>query len=546
MTDEKGRTQILSAESGYRSLFGDRRQRVFRGALITGVTVTVIATLTARIPGLIIGLLLTGILALLTSPSVTGALVDKWITRYRQLWRRMKGLDRFIPYSDRAWQQAMATENPVLRRRALRAVRVMPDGADGMGWLISAPNEVGVAWHAPMGSEPYMSVAYEIGGRMNGFESLPAINRATEAWGTFLGSLGGELSLARYVQTLTRLLPPDTARHEQWVSENVDPAIAEPGSNGEVLLESYEDVLAQLSEHGLIQRHFVIIRWPIDRLYKQTAERYGKGHEGERQLMALEAQSMLRRLEQGGVGSVRALTARQVAAMIRHQQNPAIPLDQAGDVDPMNFGVEGRDLRAMHTTVFERKDTETIEWFHATARIQAEYMTIQERGGFWVIPWLTGLSEPVIRSMSWHMRIIPAEQARAQARVDQTRDLAELQEALEKGRLAGDGLEAKRAAAARRLQELAPGTENHGVEWMGFITITGADEDELRRHARLVAERAQVSMGINRLEWCEGFQSVATGYTWPIARGIEDQKGDDIGTKMQRFITGTDTKESLA
>ena len=83
-----------------------------------------------------------------------------------------------------------------------------------MGWLQFGRGEPGIAWHAPVGEQPYLSVTFMVAGQLRGIESSAVMARAAEGWGAFLASRAVPSVLVSDVQTTTRVLPADTAMQE--------------------------------------------------------------------------------------------------------------------------------------------------------------------------------------------------------------------------------------------------------------------------------------------------------------------------------------------
>lgn len=537
------RTGFLSGPTEYRGMFGEGQQRRTLIGRLVALAILVVTLPISVWPGLAFSLPLAAIVALVTNESVTGDLLGKLTQKWVWAMRRWRGTDRFIPYSDDALEQAQATPRRRARQRAISAVRQMPDGAVGLGWLENRPGKVGIAWHRPTDKCEYLSVAWEVDGRMRGFESRDSLNHSSQLYGEFLASLGGDFSLCRQVQTLTRILPPNAVHHAVWARDNMDWELAARGQAGARVLRSHEQVLDTAIAIGTAQRHFIVLRFDVDDDFRAHARRYGKGEQAWRTLMEHEIEALSRRLNVSGQGSARPLTARQVAAFIRHAQNPTFELDRVDNIDPNNFGVMSFDKRSAYIT-HDQPMSEVagvpVRYYSATARITADVLDAQLRNMFWVNDWLTNMPEPIVRSMSFHMRIVPARVARAKAMADLTMDAAELEAKRRAGSLATNDSEAKQLAAAIRADELRPGTGHHGLEWMMCLTVTATSEEELARHTRILAEVASTSLGIRRLTWCRNTQSVAAGYTWPIARGLEAHKTGGWGNKVEGAIARVD------
>lgn len=542
------RTAYLSGPRTYRSdwFSTPERRRQLIGYGIAVAVVLLGGIVGALIPALIGSAVIALVVAVLTSgPKGAEKLLDKLVARARWSRRVRRGVDAFEPYDEAATARLLSEHG----RKALRQIaryRAMPDGCSGMGWLQSAPNVAGIAWHETLdGSNPYFSVAFEVGGRMQGFESIDHLNRATAAWSGFLAAMGSEFSLCNYVQVLTRVLPPHTVLHEKWIREHYDPSLADRGEHGRNLLASYEQVLTRSASIGTMQRHFVVLRFDLNADFIARARRYGEGVLGWREMMNSEIESATRRLQVAGVGSVKVLTARQVAAFIRHAQDPTLELDRVADVDVTNFGISSRDTRAMHITADTAPGHEGLHWYSATARIEAHHIDAAAKNMFWINGWLVDMPEPIIRTMSFHMRVIPAATARAAARKEETADVAEAQAVARSGSLAIDELEARYLAVRQRANDMRPGSGHQGIEWMGFVTVTAESVISLERHTRMVAERAATQLGINRLVWCRDFQSTASGFTWPIARALTPYRMTSFGARINGAVARIDVSEEI-
>lgn len=463
------------------------------------------------------------LLALETESGTLGGWV---VTEARWWWRRFHGSDRFVPYTDEGWAAARS-------RKERMALRARPDGADAMVWLASDVRRPGIAWHKPIGEEEYLSVVFAVEGILQGLESQTEIERASEAWGHFLAGFGGSTSLVRHVQTLTRILPPEMGFHERWVRDNLDTDIDEQQRpTVEALRASYEDVLKRCETGALVQRHFVVLRWPVTAAFAQQARQFGTYHEGWLGLMSYEIDAAARALSAAGMGRAHVLTARQVSALMLHQQDPARPLDRVVDVDPDRTGCPSHDTR----TACVVEGIEGPVW-HATAVIRSRLTGTGPRTPLWTVPWTTGMRAPIIRSISFHLRLVPSVEARGYAERDAARAQGEVLEAAKRARVDSEEAKHQREIALSRMEDLKPGSRHHGVEWIGYVTISAKSEEDLRRDKRVVEEHAQTGLGITRLVWLDTMQSAAMGTSWPIARGLRPREAplfDKVSNNLQK------------
>ncbi|TPW78046.1 hypothetical protein [Schumannella soli] len=484
---------------------------------------------------------------LLTTRTHRGSFADRRVKRARWRRRLATGTDRFDPYDEGGWELRTAEHRNSRGRKArasaarkVAAMRAVPDGADGLGWLQLTPREPGIAWHAPAGEPEYLSVGFAVTGQAAGLESPAAMRRAASAWGVFLESKASASNLATSVQTITRVLPPDSAMQEFWVLSALDDAAPAEA------ISSYEDVLRLTGENAMVQRHYIVVRWHLTEQFRDAAAKYGAGRDGWRGLMRQEIASTITGLTDARLGEVEVLSARRLAAMILHQQNPSRPIDYVADVDPTRIGLTSHD--EFSATVIDDLDPvtgEPVTWWHRTAAITSENMAMGSRTPLWALPMLLGNETQTVRTLSFHIRLIPKGEASTAARADVVRDAAEIRSAQEKGRLVADETGSNMSAAKRRASDLAHGTAHQGAEWVGFVTISERTRDDLMRASRILEDTSATQLGVNRLDWLDSYQAAASGTTWPLARGLAPGRTSIAGRAMNR-MAGRSEKDALS
>jgi hypothetical protein len=409
-----------------------------------------------------------------------------------------------------------------------------------MGWLRHGRGQAGIAWHAPIGEQPYLSVTFAVTGQLRGIESTAVMSHASEGWGAFLSSRAVPLSLARDVQVTTRVLPSDSAMQEFWVLSSLDknaPADA---------VRSYEDVLWLTGENAMVQRHYVTVNWPLTPSFQDAAAKYGVGRDGWRGLMDEEIASTARGLAEAKMGRVETLTARQTAAVILHQQNPSRPIDYVVDADPASVGIASRDEFSGH--IVDGIDPirgGRVEWWHRTAAIRAESLATAPRTQLWLLDLLIGKDIQFIRTVSFHLHLIPAGEAKNAARQDLVRDTAEALSKREAGQIDTDDTEVHMSAARRRRQDLVAGSQHHGAAWIGYVTISVRDRDQLARASRQLEETCATGLGIERLDWLDSYQSAASGTTWPIGRGLRATR-PALSARIYDRMAGHGEREAIS
>jgi hypothetical protein len=305
-------------------------------------------------------------------------------------------------------------------------------------------------------------------------------------------------------------------------------------------LASYEEVLRLTGEDAMVQRHFVTVSWPLTPAFTDAASRYGAGRDGWRALMKLEIDATVRALADARLGAVEALTARQTTALILHQQDPSRPMDYVEDVDPAVLGVASHDEFSAHVV----HGDDDGQWWHRTAAITGEYLVTAPRTQLWVLDLLIGNDLPFIRSVSFHLHLIPASEAKIAARQDVVRDAAETIARREAGRISADDTEASMSAANRRRSDLVSGSHHHGASWVGFVTVSVRARDELARASRQLEDTCSTSLGIERLDWLDSYQAAASGTTWPIGRGIAPDRRS-VSSRLYTRLAGRAEKGAI-
>ncbi|WP_104087472.1 hypothetical protein [Cryobacterium sp. N19] len=554
MTDLRNRTVIryLGGESGHRSFFGGTHSRAriifLAGSLVSGMVFTPLIGW----PALAAAAVSCGVTFLVTAKTHRGSIVDRRRKRSRWKKRTRAGTTRFVPYEVGAWDQlqqaltdARTTKGMVAREtaaeaaKAVVAMRSNPDGSDGLGWLQYGRGEPGIAWHAPVGEQSYLSVTFTVSGQLRGIESASVMARAAHGWGAFLAARAVPSVLVQDVQITTRVLPADTALQEFWVLNNLDPAAPVDA------VASYEEVLRLTGNDAMVQRHFVTVNWPLTPSFFDAAAKYGDGRDGWRALMRQEIASTKRGLTESKIGRVEVLTARQVAAVMRHQQNPSRPIDFVADVHPNRVGEPAEEEFSAH--IVDSIDPLTglpVRWWHRTAAIRAEALATAARTQLWVLDLLIGKDIQFIRSVSFHLHLVPASEAKVAARQDLVRDTAEALSRREAGQLDTDDTDVHMTAARRRRQDLVSGSQHHGALWIGFVTISVRSREELARASRQLEETCSTGLGIESLDWLDSYQAAASGTTWPIGRGLV-ASAPSFSARVYSRLAGKSDKEAL-
>jgi hypothetical protein len=158
---------------------------------------------------------------------------------------------------------------------------------------------------------------------------------------------------------------------------------------------------------------------------------------------------------------------------------------------------------------------------------------------------LIGTDIQFIRTVSFHLRLVPKAEAKSAARADLTRDRADARSDIEKGRLLSDETSSNLTAAQLRAKDLGHGSPHHGVDWVGFITISEPGRDGLMRASKALEDTCATGLGIDRLDWLDSYQAAASGTTWPIGRGLAPTPVS-LTTRLVGRLAGRSEKEAIS
>lgn len=548
--------RFLGGESDRRSIFGGSRNRERTIGLGVVALVGILITLLFQAWGFIATVLLVGAVFLGTHKSTNraGSMWERRAKRRAWIAKEKRGMNTFIPVARRpADLEERIASAPKKKKaelvREFNAYRDWPDGLVGLQWLRDEPGVAGIAWHHPFGEPAYLTVVVPVLGQVRGLESDLSLNNFLARYEAFLSAGGNRESKQRMTQTMTRIVPADSAAHEAWVADNLDYDVISDEADPDVadaflaLQHSYKDAITRMAS-AYSQRHYVVGRWEIDSKFRMAAQRRGEGAQGWLSFMDAEINGLCRRLDTAGMRPQTPLTARQVAATFRHMQMPSWPIDQAGDIaDPMDCFLAEQSAWD-HTVVEDVGPSGEMEhWWHRTAVIPSETLETGPRTPTWLLPLLTGMEEQIIHTVSVHHETIPAAFARAAAREDLTSDLADLSKQENEGKLVGDELEVQRHRAESRVRDLQGGSGYHGGRWVMHVQISAPTRSDLVEAIELIQEAA-ADCGITDLDWLDGWGQAAHAACFPVARGLKPYELT-YGQKILESLGGKGRSDAL-
>lgn len=443
--------------------------------------------------------------------------LHNWEAKLR--WRRQTrmGFDTFIPVAQRPVNCQPGTLE-------WNAYRDWPDGIDEWEWLGDRADGPGISYHAAPEGVLYFAVTFRVDGALVGLAGDNELETAQTAFGHLMEGWASRQKLVTALQITTRMLPSRTELHQAWMMRQLDPATPRE------LVADYAELLRTMASGRLVQRHYVTIRWDKTDRFDAEAVEHAKGRAGWEALLLAQVDSARQRLVDAGYNRVEVQTAPQLAAAIRHLQNPSFHPDQTADLT----------ATGMYRASQEQETSVTTDgaWVHRTAQFAVDGIETAERDGLWLHPLLGGLESQVYRTVSIHIVLVPAADAKAAAKRDAVRDRAEIHAAQEKGSAASDETEVSLTAAQRRKRNLRPGTGHHGATWAGFVTITVPAGSSVPLAASAVEEAAD-ACGINRLAWCDKWQAAAQCRTWPMARALPPAPITRSSKMMQKISLRT-------
>lgn len=363
-----------------------------------------------------------------------------------------------------------------------------------------------ILWHHNPGERAYLSVLMEVQGQASGLRADRAYEVASIRYGTLLAQLAKAGSFLRGLQQINRIVPHDATPHREFIARRLS---TRPGL--EAVIESYEDLVDLTASTAEQHRNFLVARFPLTVEFYEEARSYGDGPAGWAGLVREELARLADLAVRAELTRPQVLGEQRTCAVLRSLQDPRWPIDQ-------HEGVRWDTCWQSYTTEPDRMVVND-QWHTRTAFLPRDGIAPAPLGPRWLAPLLTAVTPSVIRTLSVRMEFVPDKVARAKARADVAQDGASLLDDAKKGRV-DDGTDTVMLSASqRRLHDLAPGSGNQGVNWSMAISVTAADEAELRRACMRVANEAAQS-ALTDLDWQDRAQDAAVLATYPLGRGM--------------------------
>jgi hypothetical protein len=328
-----------------------------------------------------------------------------------------------------------------------------------------------------------------------------AQERRLARWGLVLS--GAAETAIRRIQWIERTAPAQGDELARWLHEERDPAVP---LRGTPMIESYLELIGTTAR--VTQEHEILLAVQIDT--RRVRER---GHAGALLALVEQAERVAKGLEAAEVSVLGALGPGQLARALRTAFDPYARAELAAlaAADPSRGGLD--EAAAWPVGARECWDCyRTDGALHAT---------------FWIGGWpridvspvfmdaLLGRSSAV-RAVSVTFEPIAIVRSTREVEAAITRDRADRELRRRFGQAETARHRQAEEATARREEELASG---HGeVRLAGFVTVSGRDENDLRRACAEVHEHAaRARLELHRMY---GQQSDAFTFTLPLCRGL--------------------------
>ncbi len=324
--------------------------------------------------------------------------------------------------------------------------------------------------------------------------------RRLAQWGSVLASTAS--TPIRRLQWIERTAPAQGDELARWLSTARDPSLPPRGTP---IVESYLELIAKSTQ--VRHDHEILLAAQID-----TA-RLGERRERTPQRVAEEVAQLARSLEAAEIKVLGVLSAGQIARVLRTGFDPYARSELAL-----------RDATDSRQESFPERDA---------APLGAEELWDHYRcdgachATFWISGWpRTGVSpmfmdsllgtSATVRTVAVTFDPVPPERSAREVEAAMTQDRADSELRRRFGQSETARQRQAQEAAARREAELAAG---HGeVRLAGFVTVSGRDEDELRRACAEVHTHA--ARGRLELRRVYGQQAEAFTFTLPLGRGL--------------------------
>jgi hypothetical protein len=324
--------------------------------------------------------------------------------------------------------------------------------------------------------------------------------RRLARWGLVLAGAAG--TPVRRIQWIERTAPAQGDELVRWLQSERDPAIP---LRGTPMIESYLELIGTTAR--VTQEHEILIAVQVD------AQRARAGAGGSLQALREQTERVAQRLEAAEVAVLGALTPGQLARALRTAFDPYARAELAAleAADPERDGL-------CEANAWPLGARDSWDHYQSDGALHAT---------FWIGGWprtdvspmfmdaLLGRSSAV-RTVGVTFEPVPPERSVREIEAAVTRDHADRELRRRFGQAETARHRQAQDATVRREAELAAGHSE--VRLSGFVTVSGRDQDELRRAiAEVLEHAARARLELHRMY---GQQAAAFTFTLPLCRGL--------------------------
>jgi hypothetical protein len=518
-----GRMVVVGGEVQRRGLFGGNRtvpEWLGLAMAVLGALVTLLIGGNQLVSMIIAALILLAGVALTTPNKFSGhrSLGALYVEAQHQKMRRRTGTATFVPVKDRPQTRMVKAGKADRARNDENGMVEVP-----IRHKNNVPLMVGNVRHFTVGTpdgpmvifrhqgkikKPYFTVTMEIIGSSSGIREENRDDAGYIARGQFLARLARRQSLVSHVQSLSRAVPMDSADHLLWVKKRVAQNVPT------ILLQSYGDLCEAVRSRSEQHRTYETFRIPNSAALLRRADQLGPGDQGIGQAIYQEVRSAMAQASMmGSVQDSRPLGPEQMAALLRHLQDPDFDIDDYEGADLMDCW-QHLDGESSQSSVVVNG-----HWHVRTGYVPASAFSPEAIPVNALQSLISGIQPAVVHSVSMVMELEDARSARTKARTDSAMDRAKSKQVEKSGIVTDGSEEVLMGASTQRLLDLKPGSGHHGSAYAVYISFAVENEDEILSTADIV-EAAAADAGIEFIEWMDRRNDLALITTMPFTRGI--------------------------
>ncbi|MFM9431980.1 hypothetical protein ACFDR8_002896 [Arthrobacter sp. MP_2.3] len=518
-----GRMVVVGGEVSRRGLFGGNRTGPEWAALAVAVLTAGIALLSSgsnRLVGMIVAavVLLAGV-ALTTPNKMTGhrSLGALYVEARHKRTRRKNKTLTFVPVKFRDQtrmvkagkaDRALADEKGMIEVPVRHKNNAPLMVGNVRSFTTQTPaGPMTVFRHQGKIKEAYYTVTMEIMGSSSGIREENREDSGYVARGQLLARLARRQSLVSHVQSLSRAVPMDSADHLIWIKKR------RAANVPRVLLESYGALVEAVQSRSEQHRTYETFRVPRSETLRRRSEQLGPGDEGVGQAIFQEVRSAMAQASMmGSIRDFRPLGPEQMAALLRHLQDPDFDIDDYENADLMDCWQHLNGDAPMSVIINDH-------WHTRTGYVPASAFSPEAIPVSALQSLISGIQPAVVHSVSMVMELEDARKARGKARTDAAMDRAKEKQVAKSGVVTDGSEDVLMGASTQRLLDLKPGSGHHGASYALYISFSVESEDEILSTADVI-EAAAADAGIEFIDWMDQRQDLALITTMPFTRGI--------------------------